>query len=128
MTDNREWGLAAYGRSGDIEIEIDEATSGSPAWELSIDTPHANLRFSISELDVVDRMLRFLDEERSEWGEIEIGEFSGAKILLVRDHPPTARCWIKCVPESGFLSLEFSDDLEESLREAIRDVSHDMDE
>lgn len=128
MIDDQSWGLVGSGRHGAIAIDIHESLNGPEAWELVLNMPNAYLRVPISGPLTVNRMYEFLKEERTEWGQIEIGIISNHEVLLVRDHPPVDRSWIKVIFDDGLLSFTFADAEAESLREALRDLLSDLDD
>ncbi len=120
------WGLAAYGRSGNIEVEVHESIGDEEAWELSVDTPSVNLRVRMPSPEIVGQIVAFLDEDRAVWAEMEVGHIGGATVLLVCDDPPTVRYWLKALPNIGFLELAFADDAAVDLRDAFRDAFRDL--
>ena len=116
----------AYGTCGRTHVEVfREANDDKDAWELSVETPEANLRFSVLTAEVVVQMLAFFEEDLLEWAEIKVGTLSDADVLLVRDHP-APRVWLKVLPPAGLVCLEFADEAMKELHEAIRDACSDL--
>ena len=55
----KEWGLLACGSSGQWQIDVDETRDGNE-WELQLDSPHIYLRFTLPDLQVVAKLLAYL--------------------------------------------------------------------
>ncbi|REJ87214.1 MAG: hypothetical protein DWQ34_16645 [Planctomycetota bacterium] len=126
MGGNAEWGLVAYGRSGDVEVQIDESLSDSEVWELSIETNYGEFRFRILSIETVDRMHEFLNASRSDWDELQLGEFSGEPVLLIADHPPEEQYWVRIVSTSGCVEFRFVDSGLTDLRAAVESARRNL--
>ena len=58
---NASFGLLANGSSGPWDIAIDEATSGPNRWCAQIEGPSVTFSFEIPSIDIVGKMVRFLE-------------------------------------------------------------------
>src|SRR5438309_422607 len=90
LSETASIGLLAIGASGDWEIAIDEATSGTPAWFMQIDGLRISLSFEIAGTDLVRQLLAFLGEAGKPNGDqgvdyLALGTADKILTALVRD-------------------------------------------
>ena len=126
MSEEAGWGLAAISLHGDIEINIHRRRSAAEAWELEIRAMNAYLRFRISGPATVKKMELFLSEKIESWQELEVGSLGSTPVLLVRDHPPAVRCWLKVIFEDGCASVTFADEEADHLLGALHDTVQEL--
>src|SRR5262249_20273391 len=77
------FGLRANGSSGQWEVAIDEATTGPDRWFAQLEGPSVSFYFEIPSVDIVARMLRFLESSPGvkKHSSTRVGERSGALVL-----------------------------------------------
>src|SRR2546429_6354439 len=90
------FGLLANGSSGPWEITIDETTAGPDRWYAQIEGPSVTFCFEIPSLDVVGKMIQFLEsrqpparkrsDDSTDWnGSLLIGKDKRTPVTLVKD-------------------------------------------
>jgi hypothetical protein len=83
----QSWGLAALGNSGQICVDVDEATSGPERWQLTLDCPNWHLRFDIIGPQAVTHWLAFLNAHDGmiETATLSLGTFLGSPVVIIKD-------------------------------------------
>jgi frataxin-like iron-binding protein CyaY len=122
------WGVAAYGRCKDFEIDLLCSIEEPEAWQLVLNTPTNYLHFNVKGREVLAEMLGFLEEKRHDWCEINVGDFGNGEIWLVRDYPPTTQIWLKSRITNGHFSIRFADEEIAMFCNTIRDALNDLED
>lgn len=93
------WGAAAIGSSGEVAVELDEATSGPERWRLAVTTPNWHLRFEFAGPQAMEHCLKFIRAHngRTAFATLPLGTFHGAPVVLRKDDE---------YPDHFFLVLE----------------------
>jgi hypothetical protein len=93
------WGAAAIGSSGDVTVELDEATSGPERWRLTVTTPNWHLRFEVAAPLALEQLLEFIRAHngRTAFATLPLGTFHGAPVAMRKDDE---------YPDRFFLVLE----------------------
>lgn len=122
------WGLAALGVSGRIEISVDEACSEIDRWQLSVEQDDIYIRFEISSTQTVYDLLSFLRchlHQKSE-DKIVLGVIGNAEVSLIKDDEFADRFWWAVAAQSGIvryqLATEELDDYIAALQSVIAEL------
>ncbi|MCP3957760.1 MAG: hypothetical protein GY719_07895 [bacterium] len=123
-----EWGLAAVGQSGAVQVDVDESCSEPARWELSIDQPQIYLRFEIPGPHVVGELLAFLQRH---WGqssadELRLGAIGDAKVSIIKDDEFADRFFLCVASENGALQYSLRSEEVESYIAALRSAKEDL--
>ena len=113
-------------------VELSEVPD-SEDWLLEIDSPHAYLTFTISELTVLQKAVRLLNESLSDSGkkrtfsaetdEIALGTFNGTDVILLRDNEDFPRCFLAVGPKaSSTLRISLYEAEMRAFTKALQDV------
>ena len=93
-----EFGLIAFGRSGNWELSINELNGESDEWCLEIESALVSLQCGIPDLNVVrdvERLLKSCDlEEREQIGSLQLGLYYGRPVRVTLDTKFSDRCFI----------------------------------
>jgi hypothetical protein len=107
------FGLVANGSSGVWDISINETIRGKEKWYADIEGPSVYLSFQLIDLDILDKMIAFLDRRASADAsprktrssevekELVIGSFGQAPVSLIGDNEYEDRCFLVVGPKSG---------------------------
>src|SRR5215469_5898642 len=107
------FGLVANGSSGEWHLSINETIRGKEKWYADIDGPSVYLSFQLVDLEILDKMIAFLDRRvsadtspqktRSSKAEEElvIGSFGLAPVSLIGDNEYKDRCFLIIGPKSS---------------------------
>ena len=82
---NGSFGLLANGSCGPWEVAIDEATSGADRWWAQIEGPSVSFSFEIASLDIVDKIIRFLEPSGGRSRSLVIAKDKKTPITLLKD-------------------------------------------
>src|SRR5919108_4173855 len=93
---NASFGLLANGSAGSWDIAIDEATSGPNRWYVQIEGPSVAFSFEIPSVDIVAKIVRFLERRQvptkepstgliERTGSLVISKDKKIPVTLVRD-------------------------------------------
>lgn len=118
-------GLLAFGRCGNIEIEIDETPTGN---DVTLTLPEIQLRFSIGSLAVIVACCSFIEDHVGsiQFSEIEVGRLSEMSVFLIKDDEFPDRFFLRGTGETGLFDIAFFGN---SLREflgALKSVAEDL--
>lgn len=93
------WGAAAVGSSGEVTVELDEATSGPERWRLTVTTSRWHLRFEVATPLAMEQLLEFIRAHNggTAFATLPLGTFLGAPVVLRKDDE---------YPDRFFLVLE----------------------
>jgi hypothetical protein len=97
------WGLLACGSSNQWQIDVDESQDGS-AWALQFEGPNFCLRFAIPELQVVHKLLAYLQGRAAEEKNgisLTLGVFGLAAVSVIHDDEIPTRWAIRIHAESN---------------------------
>jgi hypothetical protein len=77
------FGLLANGSSGQWEVGIDETTTGPDRWFAQLEGPSVSFYFEISSVDIVAKMIQFLESSPAakKHSPTRAGEGNGALVL-----------------------------------------------
>ena len=93
-----EYGMAAYGRSGDWELAVDELLGERQRWCLQIDSPVVSLQCGIPSLDVIAKLKQLLAKSGSNANggndSIKAGNYYDRPVIIHRDSEFADRCFI----------------------------------
>ena len=123
-----EWGCLAVGRSGRAEVAVDEARCGPDRWEMSVEFPHAYLRFAIPSPSVLIQFCDFLRCHRNKdtTGEQDLESVGVANLSIINDDEFLDRFFICVLADNGAVRLPICgadvDDLIAALEQAIADL------
>jgi hypothetical protein len=92
MRPKQHWGLLALGRSGQIEIDVDQTCVGKEMFTLEISSRSWSLRCQIRQPEVIRVMASFLAEGKRDT--MTIGTLGGMPVLLRRDREFADRFFI----------------------------------
>jgi hypothetical protein len=129
------FGLLASGTSGPWEVAIDETTSGATRWYVQVEGPSVTFYFEVHSLDIVDKMLQFLEPRRemSPNGSKEkncslgIGKDKKAPITLVNDDEYGDRFFIVVGPtENPTVRFAVAGTDATQIIDALRQVKEDL--
>lgn len=123
-TDDRTWGLSAYGRSGEVEVSINEIISGERRqFSMEISVPGTQICFRIRDLNTASELFSFLrdHQNRKIFAEIEAGEM-GVPVFLVKDDEFVDRFFLRA---QDHLTLEFADHVAGDLVDAMGQCADD---
>jgi len=92
-------GLAAYARSGDWELSIDQKTAGEVSnWFAQIEDASTYLYFEITSPGIVDQLFQFLQSSEGSVNglgrEIQVGCFEGTPVTILQDNEFSDRYFI----------------------------------
>lgn len=123
-------GLAAFGSCGGWDIAIDESTSVADRWYAQIEGPSLYLYFRLVSLDVIGRVLRFLEspsiQSTEPTGVIEVGTFNEALVLLRQDDEFSDRYFFRIGESSPAVRFTIAGDDIKSFTTALLQVSDDL--
>ena len=93
--------LLANGSAGSWELAIDEATSGADRWWLQIEGPSTAFYFEVPSLEIVARMIQFLERppatpKESHW--LVLSKDEETPITLIKDDEYEDRFFIAAGP------------------------------
>jgi hypothetical protein len=124
----QEWGLAGFGRSGELELHLDEPQSDDAAWHLVIDLPRVWLRIEIDGPQVIQELIKFVEATIAKPAlvrrEICFGRCCGASCRLVKDDESADRYYFST--EDGSLFLDVVEEWPVRLLKALRQVAADI--
>ncbi|TWT64194.1 hypothetical protein [Rubinisphaera italica] len=93
-----EYGMAAFGRSGDWELAVDEILGERQHWCLQIESPFVSLQCGIPCLDVFAELKHLLAKSDSnaydENNSVEVGLYYDRPVIVHRDNEFADRCFI----------------------------------
>jgi hypothetical protein len=134
------FGLLANGSSGPWEIAIDETTSGADRWYAQIEGPSVSFYFEIPSVDVVGKMVRFLDPRQAPRKEVSldsmerngslvIGKDKKTPIALVKDDEYEDRFFLVVGPmDSPLVRFVIAGTDVAKIADALRQVKQDLDD
>ena len=130
-----EYGMAAFGRSGDWELAVDELLGERQKWCLQIESPVVSFQCGISSLDVFAQLKRLLaSSDVSEYGEhtsVEIGVYYDRAVIIHRDNELSDRCFIT-IGDSAEARFEVTlagkdfNDFQEALSQVVGELELDQ--
>lgn len=133
-------GLLANGSSGSWEVAIDEAIAGPDHWYAQLEGPSASFYFEIPALDMVDKLLRFLEpapvtaetssvESDEGHGTLVIGHNNKSPITLVRDNEYRDRFFLVVgFMENPMVRFVLLGQDAEQIAAALRQVGEDLED
>jgi hypothetical protein len=134
------FGLLANGSSGPWEIAIDETTSGPDRFYAQIEGPSATFYFEIPSVDIVGKMVRFLEPHQvptrrssisslggSGW--LVIGKDKKTPITLVKDDEYEDRFFLLVGPmDSPIVRFVIAGTDVVKIADALRQIEQDLDD
>jgi hypothetical protein len=134
-------GLLANGSCRVWDVAIEESFDRDNEWSLEIDGPTVYLVLQLHDLDVISKVVDFLNERlsghpsqrplrKSRAGEsLLIGKFGQTSVELVWDNEEAARCFLVIGPRArSTLRVTLQEDDARMLLEALRQVADDLGE
>lgn len=125
MTRATKWRLLGCGRSGQVQVDLDQSLSAENLLALEFTTAGWSLRFGISGLNIVRELAAFLSSSGEE--SMVAGTFEGSSVEFRRDCEYPDRFFI--VAGHGLARAEFTivgqqqvSELSKALSEAARDL------
>src|SRR4030095_9965044 len=121
------YGLAGLGRSGRVDVDVDEELDEPGHVQMTIDLPGWSFRFRLSARTQASRILGFVREQTGSlvFSEITIGSFVGAPVLLVKDREMADRFWLKAAKDGQIVEFMLAGedvaDLTEAVSQAVQD-------
>lgn len=92
------YGLLAFGSSGDWELAVDELRGERPGWCLQIDSSVVSLRCRITTLTAFAALKRLLDSPRSHKENqntaVQVGVYNDQPVVVQLDDEFADRCFI----------------------------------
>ena len=140
QSNNESFGLLANGSSGPWEIAIDETTSGADRWCAQIEGPSVTFYFEIPSVDIVGKMVRFLEPRQvptkeSSMGSMErhgslvIGKDQKTPITLVKDDEYEDRFFLVVGPmDNPIVRFVIAGMDVVKIADALRQVQQDLDD
>ena len=134
------FGLLANGSSGQWEVAIDETTTGADRWFAQLEGPSVSFYFEIPSVDIVARMLQFLEppSAATKHSAIRTGEQNGALVLskdkkspvtLVKDDEYRDRLFLVVGPmENPIVRFVLSGSDAMQIADALRQVKEDLED
>jgi hypothetical protein len=122
-------GLLANGSAGSWEIAIDETTSGPDRWYAQIEGPTASFSFELPSLDIVEKMVRFLEASGKASASLTLSKDKKTPVALVKDDEYADRYFLVVGPIDdpvARFTLAGSDVV--SLGKALQDVKEELTE
>lgn len=125
MTDSR--GHAGFARSGQVELELDEAVGEQAGFALTMAIPPIQLRFDVSSTVVIAALSRFLREHyrQTAFAELQLGSLDGLPVLLIKDDEHPDRFFVR-VTGSGMIDIEIVDPVASDLVKAAADLADEV--
>ncbi len=123
------WGLAAIGRCADVSIDVDEAVSGPERWQMSIDLPQFQFRFTIPAPAIVGGFCDFLQQQLNHktTGELPLGTLGNADVSIIKDDEFMDRFFLLAAADGGAVRHTLTGDVVINLIVALRQVASDLD-
>ena len=132
------WGLLAMGRSGNWQIDLDEALDG-PELSIQIEDSRTHLAFRPDSLLVIPAMRQFLQSHLdaelagesvgwSEASELRLGQFGTAPVSLRWDNEGGRRCFLVIAHAGAALFITLQEEDIRSLCEALSQVIEELPE
>lgn len=104
-----EYGLVAFGRSGDWELTVDEVLGGRQYWCLQIESPLVCIQCGVESLTALAGLQRLLETSGNESSapvdSIKIGLYYEHPVLVRLDNEFSDRCFI-IIGDSGEARFE----------------------
>src|SRR5436190_195672 len=85
------WGAAAVGKAGQFTIEVDEALSGPPCWQVSLDSPVVFFSLRFTNIAVLLGIRKVLHARRGSAAEVFELSDPPFSLRFQRDEPKTER-------------------------------------
>lgn len=126
-----QWGLAAAGRHGRIEIVLDEPVGHLGPWQLELSGGGWQLVLAVDSPGVVQGLSTFVKQHggRKVFAEFPVGSFEEAVVALVKDSEFADRFWLRVRGGAGTMA-EFTFDgedavaLDRALEEVVLVLAH----
>lgn len=99
---NKQWGLLACGSSGHWQIDVDESLDGDEL-SMQLNGPNAYLMFTIPNLDVIRKLLAYLQATVREAEGLPLGNFGAAIVSIIRDDEFATRWFLRVDGDGGAL-------------------------
>lgn len=131
MTQVREIGLAGCGRSGEFDVAVDSIQAGDQkGWQLEIECRSWCFRFDLNGTGTVAALAEFLQMQNGQlkFGELELGMFHGAKVLIIKDDEFDDRFFLRASDEASETLVRFTlvDGAGQHLATAARQAADDL--
>jgi hypothetical protein len=130
-----EYGMAAFGRSGDWEMAVDELLGERQGWCLQIESPVVSLQCGIPRLDVFAELKQLLAKSGSnasdEINSVEVGVYYDRPVIVHRDSEFADRCFIT-IGDSAVARFEITlagknfNDFRETLSQIVKELELDQ--
>lgn len=140
QTAKHSFGLLANGSSSTWDVAIDESTSGANRWFAQFDGPVVSFYFEIPSVDIVGKMLRFI-EPRSATAKapangraekscsLVIGKDKRLPVTLVRDDEYDDRFFLVVGPmDSPTVRFTIAGADAVKIADALRQIKEDLDD
>jgi hypothetical protein len=129
MAAETRWGLAAYGRSGEIEITMDGTTSDPQRWAMTIERKDWSIRFEIASPAALKGLLDFLGAhlDGKVADDFVFGRFQGAPMRMVKDDEFADRFFLVAGGDDNYefritLTGASANELSRALTQALADI------
>ena len=123
-----EWGLAALGRHGSIEIDLDEPITGDRPWRLQIGGKDWQFAFDVAGAKTARDLSAFVKVHagRNVFAEHHIGSFQAADVVLVKDSELADRFWLRIRGEGQMAEITIQAEDAVALGKALEDLVSDL--
>ena len=111
------WGSVAVASAGVLTVECDEALSGPPTWQVTIESPAASFAFRIRDRATLEQVQSFLAAPRV-GSEIKLGRSA----RLVADDELPGRIFVWLGTASARVRLALSETDARQVAQALTDV------
>ena len=123
-----KWGLAAFGRHGDIEIQLDEPIGRNGPWQLQLSGKGWDFVFDVAGASAVREFSAFVKKQvaRTVFAEHRIGSFEAAGVFIVKDSEFADRFWLRIRGAGQMAEVTIQAEDAVALGKALEDVVSDL--
>ena len=121
------WGVVAYGRCGQVELEIDESVDEPKRFVMEICLPAVKMCVVVADPGVAAALSQFLREHgnRRTFAKMQIGTIGDAPAWIIKDDEFADRLWIRAGAD-WMIDVTIDDPLAGDFARAAEDLAADV--
>jgi hypothetical protein len=126
--DAQQWGLAALGSHGSIEIQLDEPLGHDGPWHLQISGKVWEFRFAVADAGNARDLSAFVKKHagRKVFAEHLVGSFQSVPVVLVKDSGFADRFWLRIRGAGQMAEVTIQDEDAVALDKALDHLLADL--
>ncbi len=129
MSDNADqWGLAALGCHGNIEVHLDEPIGAASPWQLQLRGKGWQFIFDVAGASAVRDFAAFVKvhANRTVFAEHRVGLFQAADVVIVKDSEFADRFWLRICGSGQMAEATIQDEDAIAFGIALDDLISDL--